>query len=50
MQANFKRWAKAIYRMPDEQLDPMSKKVLLWAPTYEQRTSDYAVIEKFHRR
>ena len=43
--SHFKRWANAIYRMPDEQLDPMSKKVLLWAPTYEQRTSDYAVIE-----
>jgi hypothetical protein len=39
----FKRWAKAVKEMPDEQMDPTTRNLMVWLPSYVPRTSQYDI-------
>ena len=40
---DFKNWASAVYQLTDDDMDLMTKKLILWAPMYKPRASDYSV-------
>ena len=39
----FQRWAKAVQELPDDVMDPTTRGLLVWLPSYVPRTSQYDI-------